>query len=70
MNMLYARYGRSRMEMKLKELFGDDMTETGTQGGEISFPQYLSADEKTQLQTFLQTSLGQSVGAGKSLMTD
>lgn len=29
MNMLYARYGRFKMELKLKELFGEDMHETG-----------------------------------------
>jgi hypothetical protein len=26
MNMLYARYGRSRMELKLKELFGEEVS--------------------------------------------
>eukprot|EP00904_Undaria_pinnatifida_P002384 jgi/Undpi1/12146/HiC_scaffold_5.g01822.m1 len=31
MNMLYARHGRSKMEAKLKELFGEGMRETGTQ---------------------------------------
>ena len=29
MSMLYARYGRVRMESKLKELFGDGLEETG-----------------------------------------
>jgi hypothetical protein len=28
MNMLYARYGRSRMELKLKELFGEEVSST------------------------------------------
>ena len=42
MNLLYARYGRAKMEVKLKELFGEDMHETGTQGGEISFTKYIN----------------------------
>ncbi|KAJ1454297.1 hypothetical protein M885DRAFT_465557, partial [Pelagophyceae sp. CCMP2097] len=58
MNMLYARYGRVRMEAKLKELFGNDMRETGTQGGEIDFSAYLRAVEKTQLVTFLNSAAG------------
>ncbi|KAJ8602185.1 hypothetical protein CTAYLR_003521 [Chrysophaeum taylorii] len=60
MNMLYARYGRVRMEAKLRELFGDDMQETGTQGGEIDFSTYLKAVEKTQLATFLQSAHGKA----------
>lgn len=44
-----VRYGRFKMETKLKELFGDDMHETGRQGGEITFPKYLSAVEKVQV---------------------
>ena len=35
MNMLYERYGRQKMEAKLKGLFGHNMQETGTQGGEV-----------------------------------
>merc|ERR1719198_207612 len=38
-DMLYPRYGRVQMEAKLRELFGSDMKETGTQGGEITFLQ-------------------------------
>jgi len=72
MNMLYARYGRVRMEAKLKELFGDDMQEQGTQGGEIDFPTYLSAVEKTQLVTFLNSAQGKAqaakAGSAKKLM--
>lgn len=60
MNMLYARYGRVKMEVKLKELFGDDMQETGTQGGEIDFTTYLRAVEKTQLVTFLHSAHGKA----------
>ena len=29
------------MEVKLKELFGEDMHETGRQGGEITFSKFL-----------------------------
>ncbi|CAM9340287.1 unnamed protein product, partial [Discosporangium mesarthrocarpum] len=60
MNMLYARYGRTKMEAKLKELFGESMRETGTQGGEITFLQYLEAVERTQLNVFVQTSVGRA----------
>lgn len=58
MNMLYERYGRQRMERKLRELFGDNMQETGTQGGEINFHQYLEAVERTQFQTFMASPQG------------
>lgn len=72
MNMLYARYGRVRMEAKLKELFGDDMRETGTQGGEIDFLTYLRAVEKTQLMTFLNSAHGKAqvakAGSARKLM--
>lgn len=71
-NMLYARYGRTKMEAKLKELFGSDMKETGTQGGEINFLQYLTAVEKTQLLTFIHSSMGRAqiarAGSVKMLM--
>ncbi|CAM9563118.1 unnamed protein product [Ectocarpus sp. 12 AP-2014] len=60
MNMLYARYGRTKMEAKLKELFGEGMRETGTQGGEIGFLEYLEAVERTQLNTFVQSSVGRA----------
>eukprot|EP01031_Cornospumella_fuschlensis_P042658 gene42658-52123_t len=43
MNLLYARYGRSVMEQKLKELFGEDMHEFGLEGGEIPYSRYLQA---------------------------
>ena len=57
-NMLYERFGRTKMELKLKELFGSDMKETGTQGGEINFPQYLERVERTQLLTFISSPMG------------
>mmetsp|Transcript_5634 Transcript_5634/g.5833 ORF Transcript_5634/g.5833 Transcript_5634/m.5833 type:complete len:254 (+) Transcript_5634:80-841(+) len=58
MNMLYARYGRVKMETKLKELFGENMHENGRQGGEISFAEYLRAVERIQLQTFWGSTKG------------
>jgi len=58
MSMLYARYGRKEMEVKLRILFGKEMKETGSEGGEITFLQYLEAVQKTQLEKFLATSLG------------
>lgn len=60
MSMLYARYGRQKMEVKLKELFGSEMIETGTQGGEIDFATYLNVVEKTQLLTFLNSPHGKA----------
>lgn len=61
MNMLYARYGRHKMEAKLKELFGEDMHETGREGGEISFAKYVSAVERIQMQTFWGTTKGRMI---------
>ena len=58
------------METKLKELFGENMHETGREGGEISFTEYLKAVEKVQLQTFWSTTKGKmaaSKGGYKSL---
>jgi hypothetical protein len=46
------------MESKLKELFGEDMHETGREGGEITFAKYLNAVEKIQLQVFYNTTKG------------
>lgn len=46
------------METKLKELFGEDMHETGREGGEITFSKYLNAVENIQLQTFYSTTKG------------
>ena len=48
------------------------MKETGKSGGEISFLQYLASVEKTQLFTFLDSSMGQAQvarsGSEKMLM--
>merc|ERR1711998_798683 len=65
MNMLYERYGRQKMEAKLKGLFGHNMQETGTQGGEIDFFQYLEAVERTQMQTFMNSSVGRNLRTAK-----
>ena len=43
LSFLQARYGRTGLELKLKELFGEDMVETGSEGGEIDFLTYLDA---------------------------
>ena len=55
-----------------EELFGDDMRETGTQGGEINFPQYLERVERTQLLTFISSPMGSAqvakAGSAKILM--
>lgn len=63
MNMLYARYGRVRMETKLKELFGENMHENGRQGGEILYPDYLKAVERIQLQAFWSSTKGKMTAA-------
>ena len=63
MNMLYARYGRSTMEMKLKELFGTDMHETGREGGEISYEKYIEAVSKVQMNKFWNTNKGRNLAA-------
>ena len=39
------------MELKLRELFGHDMEETGREGGEIDFSQFSDAFERSQLNT-------------------
>lgn len=66
MNMLYARFGRFRMEGKLKELFGDDMHETGREGGEITFSKYVQAVERIQIQTFWNTTKGKMIARNGS----
>lgn len=63
MNMLYARYGRVKMETKLKELFGENMHETGREGGEISYQEFIGAVEKVQVQSFMGTTMGMIVAA-------
>jgi hypothetical protein len=55
------RYGRVKMEIKLKELFGEDMHENGREGGEITFTQYLAAVERVQMQTFWGTTKGRLI---------
>jgi Ca2+-binding EF-hand superfamily protein len=61
MNMLYARYGRATMEKKLKELFGDDMHETGREGGEIQYDKFVAALQRVQLSTFWNTTKGKNI---------
>jgi len=69
MNMLYARYGRATMEMKLKELFGDDMHETGREGGEITYDKFQEALHSVQMNKFWATTKGKNLankgGLGK-----
>ena len=48
-NNVYFRYGKAKMEIKLKELFGHNMQETGREGGEINFTQFTESFEKSQL---------------------
>ncbi len=41
MHMLYARYGKDRLEAEMKALFGDDLKADGD--GRLTFPLYLQA---------------------------
>lgn len=43
------RFKRVKMEVKLRELFGEEMREYGKQGGEINFLQYLEAVQRIQV---------------------
>ena len=45
------RYGKAKMESKLKELFGHNMEETGREGGEIDFSKFLDSFERSQINT-------------------
>ena len=42
MHMLYARYGKNRLESQMKALFGEDLR-TADGDGELSFNEYLAA---------------------------
>lgn len=55
------------MELKLKELFGENMHETGREGGEITFSRYLTAVENIQLRTFYETTKGRIAAAKDTL---
>ena len=46
------------MEQKLKELFGEDMQESGIGGGEITCDEYIAAVDRVQLSKFLETNMG------------
>ena len=46
------------METKLRELFGENMHETGREGGEITYQEYVMAVERIQQQTFWATAPG------------
>jgi hypothetical protein len=46
------------MELKLRQLFGENMHETGREGGEITYQEYLRAVERIQQQTFWGTAQG------------
>jgi hypothetical protein len=58
MYLCFHRYGRTVMEQKLKELFGEDMHEIGIQGGEITYTQFLKSVERVQVNMFLETNKG------------
>ena len=60
LSFLQARYGRTGLELKLKELFGEDMVETGSEGGEIDFLTYLDAVNRAQLSMYENREFGQA----------
>lgn len=66
LNKIFYRYGRAKMEVKLKELFGEDMHETGRQGGEIAFSKFLKSVEKVQMNSFLSTTKGRIATQNKA----
>mmetsp|Transcript_36214 Transcript_36214/g.46676 ORF Transcript_36214/g.46676 Transcript_36214/m.46676 type:complete len:130 (+) Transcript_36214:469-858(+) len=63
MAFLHARYGREGLEFKLKELFGRDMVESGTEGGEIDFLTYLEAVNRAQIRMYENSEQGQANSA-------
>jgi calmodulin len=63
MNFLYVRYGAGAVEKKLRELFGEDMKETGREGGEISYLHFIKALEKVQMNKFWGTNKGKNVAS-------
>ena len=65
MEFLHARYGRAGLELKLKVLFGPGMIESGTEGGEISYIDFLEAVNRAQLDTFVNSEQGQALEAIK-----
>lgn len=70
MNLLYARYGGPTMVLKLNEIFGKDMAETGRPLKGINFATFLKAVETVQMGSFLGTTKGkiaQKRGFGKTL---
>jgi calmodulin len=61
MKMLFSRYGRGNLEDKLKELFGQNMHETGKEGGEISYDKFIEAVHRVQMNTFWNTTKGKNI---------
>jgi Ca2+-binding EF-hand superfamily protein len=61
MKMLFSRYGRANLEDKLKELFGQNMHETGKEGGEISYDKFIEAVHRVQMNTFWSTTKGKNI---------
>lgn len=55
MHMLYTRYGKHGLDQKVKEIFGPQANSSGREGGDITFPFYLQAVEKVQMQMFLKS---------------
>ena len=52
------RYGRAKMEARLRELFGKNMKEAGKGGGEINFHDYCTAVDRLQIQAFNNSTVG------------
>ena len=45
----------------LKELFGQNMHETGKEGGEISYDKFIEAVHRVQMNTFWNTTKGKNI---------
>lgn len=59
------------MDQKLREYFGDDMHETGREGGELQFTTFLKASERSQINMFWSTPKGKLIAtkSGRNSLT-
>ena len=62
MNILYHRYGKAKMEVKIREIFGE-RKDSGLEGGEICFAQFLASFQKSQEETYWNTPQGKLVAS-------
>ena len=68
MNILYHRYGKAKMEVKIREIFGE-RKDSGLEGGEIGFARFLASFSKSQEETYWNTSQGMCNVLVSSILT-